>query len=151
MSNDCFQTLENKQGKTMVPEKRDTSNRNSTIILLSCLDIICVSLGREGSQAKQRVSMTWGDRDKSSGKQEQLEFVGWRSRGRSYREKDLQKFAWGPLEYVTNKVSQKNMAQLHKGRQKMTQGLLNSTIPRTQTGLSNVLSWKQNGAETSKI
>lgn len=55
MPNDCFQTLETKQYKTMIPEKRATNNVNSTIILVSCLEAICKSIncaGR-GSQAEQ--------------------------------------------------------------------------------------------------
>lgn len=75
--------------------------------------------------------------------------MGWRSRGRSYREKDLQKFAWSSLEYVTNKVSQKNMAQLYKGRQKMTQGLVvkfnnSQNSNRTEQRFKLEVEWSRN-------
>jgi len=36
----------------MIPAKRETNYMNSTIILVSCLDTICISLCREGISSK---------------------------------------------------------------------------------------------------
>lgn len=102
----------------MIPEKREINNMNSTIILISCLDTICVLSCRERilrkpegiNELRGEILEFWKTRG--------MRICGQGSRGRSYAQKDLQKAAQSPPKYVTNRKSHKHMVKLHKGRQK---------------------------------
>lgn len=100
----------------MNPAKRETNYMNSTTILVSYLDVICVSPCREVISSKPE------DINRLRG--QILEF--WKTRtaricGAEIHSKELCKeICMESPEYVTNRKSHKHMVKLHKGRQKIT-------------------------------
>lgn len=120
--------LENKQCKTLIPEKRETM-----WTLPSTLETICSSLCSKGISSRTE-QYHWIE----GAEIRVLEFVGQRSRRGSYAEEDLKKSAWGPLEYLNQAYDKTPQMQPQN-----YQGVIGSTTPRAQTELGDVLSWKE--------